>query len=95
MSVLRNTSEKGHWLCQQILRRNVHACTVCQFNIIVRMKKQRKKKATALPVFNSETVKPAACIRAGGGTRTHTPSRTADFESASSAIPTRRQNMID
>ena len=30
--------------------------------------------------------------RAGGGTRTHTPSRTADFESASSAIPTRRRN---
>ena len=29
-------------------------------------------------------------IPAGGGTRTHTPSRTADFESASSAIPTRR-----
>ena len=31
--------------------------------------------------------------RAGGGTRTHTPSRTADFESASSAIPTRRHSI--
>ena len=58
MSVLRNTSEKGHWLCQQILRRNVHACTVCQFNIIVRKKKLRKKKAAALTVFNQKLLNP-------------------------------------
>ena len=31
-------------------------------------------------------------FNAGGGTRTHTPLRATDFESASSAIPTRRLN---
>ena len=31
---------------------------------------------------------------AGGGTRTHTPSLTTDFESASSAIPTHRHILL-
>ena len=58
MTVLRKIRKKEHWQCQQILRRKARACMVCQFNIIVRKKKLRKKKATALTVFNQKLLNP-------------------------------------
>ena len=45
-------------------------------------------------LFDHASTRENSRNRAGGGTRTHTPSRTADFESASSAIPTRRHDLI-
>jgi len=53
-----------------------------------------QKTRTGTGHFSSSRTRTGCKDRAGGGTRTHTPSRTADFESASSAIPTRRQKSL-